>query len=474
MKNIIFLFIIVFIFVHNISSASLVQSSQPSIQSYELEVSFIPQESRMEGNAKLSFGKNVEELSELVFYLHGELSVESINMGKTFLSFTQDKVFYYYNYSLITTKVVIDLKDKMFDGELMVKYKGSFNPSKARSPSDYMRIDSNGVYLRSYAYSLWFPVFLESGEDSSRTSFTRVILHTPKDFTAVFVGERISDKLVGENRVSEWRALDIPIFAAQITAHRFVIYKNGNSFIYSRQGEQSRKTAPKISDFIAKLNKLMRTYYKSNAIGEQVHIVEMPRYGDISSNNFVGMASNEWKNFEKNEYAKETLAHEFVHPFVKLNTLKNDPLRALVIEGFPSYFHWPVLAELLGEDYYNEYMNRIQTQYIEKKKTGKGRRGSSLPEERPILLISEKEIGNYKDTFVLSDRVLLFFDYLRTKMGKDSFFKFSHELFSLEVLNLELLQKTISNYLSDIKDDLHVWLSTNDYPERFHRQETTN
>ena len=473
LKHCFLILLISFFYLHNANATEVRQPSSPLVKSYELDVSLYPEESRMEGLSVVSFVDR-PDLSELVFYLHGELSIESIMHDNKHLPFQQEKVLYDYNYSMVATRVVVDIKTSVIKGKLSVKYGGFFHPSKARANSDYMRIDPSGVYLRSFGYSLWFPIFLEPGEESPEVSFSHVRLRTPKDYTAVFVGERLNDQVIGDSRVSEWRVSNISLFSVQCTAHRFSIHQSDNYFVYARQDNSSNKMIPKITDFATNLNRLLRKHYKANAKLQQVHILEMPRYGDISSGNLVGMSSDIWREFDSSKFPKQTLAHEFVHPFVQVNTPVNDPLRAFVTEGFPSYFHWPVLAELMGEDYYAEHMDWVHQGYLEKKASGMDRRGNPLPPEKPLLSITEEEIGLYKDRFILSDRAILFFDYLRRKMGKDKFIKFAKKLVNIETLNINIFHETILHYSSEMSVDLRLWLETSAYPVKFHRPSVKN
>jgi hypothetical protein len=54
--------------------------------------------------------------------------------------------------------------------------------------------------------------------------------------------------------------------------------------------------------------------------------------------------------------------------------------------------------------------------------SGTDRRDRRLPAEKPLLELTPGDLSRYKDRFVLADRALLFFDYLRSRMGKAAFF----------------------------------------------------
>jgi len=82
--------------------------------------------------------------------------------------------------------------------------------------------------------------------------------------------------------------------------------------------------------------------------------MQMPQFGDISSGNVSGISTKIWADFNQYNWPKQVLAHELVHSFVQYPLSQTNQLFALMTEGFPSYFHLPVLAELLGENWYQK------------------------------------------------------------------------------------------------------------------------
>lgn len=443
--------------------------SGPRVRSYEIDVTFRPDAGRLEAQALVRLADRTDGLPRLVFYLHDELQVRAIRAGEVALPFHAKQVPCDHSYTLKASRVTIDLAEQAPFREFTIYYAGSMHASSARSPSDYMRIDSEGVFLRAYGYSLWFPIFLEPGQDGEPADFRKVVLRTPEAFIPVFVGERIAEEVSGGTRISEWRASGLPLYAPQITAQRYVMHSEGSYFIYSWRDDESQKVVPEMAAFARKLIGQFRRLYRADAATMQVHIVQMPKYGHISSHNMVGLATESWQAFGEDEHALRTLAHEFVHPFVRVPIPADDPLRAFMIEGFPSYFHMPVLARILGEERYEAFMDRVAENYLRKKSTGRDRRGNPLPPEKPLLAIAEDEIGAYKDTFILSDRGLLFWDYLRRAMGREAFHRLTRDLFNRESINSASFRQGIQAYLPISSEDLHLWLETNEYPARFHR-----
>ena len=449
-----------------LSSTLVAAAEQPRVSAYELDVSFFPDTRSMEGLALIRFEPTDSAPPTLTSYLHGELSVDAVHLGEDSLEIEQDQVFYDFDYSLVATRVRLELEGKNLDQGLSITYSGFFNPSQARSRTDYMRIDSDGVFLRAYGYSLWFPTFLEAQRDSYPVSFSKVMLRTPPDFESVFVGRKLTERQEDGQRVTEWIAEGINLIDAQCTAQRYSVTAHGGYFLYHHDDQVSRAATERILLFAKQLNGFYQNVYKKDADAPQFHIMDMPRYGDISSGNVVGINRELWVELDETSYPARVLAHELVHPLVHVDTNRADPLAALAVEGFPAYFHLPIMAEFLGEDYYRTHLKRTETRYLEKKSSGTDRRGHPLPQEKPLLDIEEDEIGAYKDPFLLSDRALLFFDYLRRQMGHDLFFAFIRTLFNREKLDLATFEATVLDYLPGTKGELDLWLRTTDYPEQ--------
>jgi len=442
--------------------------SNPKVKEYSIAVSFKPEEAFMKGKAVVKFESGVKTDAPLVFYLHGELSVEAISYKNKKIEFEQEPVFYGRDYSLIAIQVSIHLDQLDTDHQITIDYSGYFNPSKSRSPSDYMRITKNEVLLRSYGYSLWFPVFLHDGQDSYKVDFKTVTLQTPEHLKPVFVGNMLNEYVKGDTRITEWRALNTDISAAQCTAREYNVLSAGDNYIYHLKNDVSEKIAGEIMALFKQMITLYKKYYKETRDSTPFYLLEMPEYGDISSANVLGMSTGAWTDFGKYTWTKRLLAHELVHPFVQLTIKQANPLFALVIEGFPSYFHLPVLETILGKEWYDTYMHEIEKSYLIKKKTGKHPRGWKIPKEKPIINLTADDIGEYKDLFILSDRVVLFFNYLKKKMGDENFWKFSKELVNLNSIDYNRLEQLILKYLPDNKSDIETWLQKNDYPPRFH------
>lgn len=439
----------------------------PKVKNYDLDVTFVPHEAAMTGNASVTFYPEAQVGDTVIFYLHGECRIDSIKHAGRNLYYDWDLVFYPYEYSAVAIKVAVLLSSFDNTAPLQIYYRGHFNPSKARSPSNYMRIDENGVYLRAYAYSIWFPLFLESRQDTYKVDFEEVTIRCPSDFTSVFVGNRLGDEIIDNQKVSRWSASDVDLFYPQCTVHRFKQLSDGPYHVYYRDDAESESAATKILEFSRWLTVRFGQRFIQTSLSSQFHIVQMPRYGDISSGNVTGISSALWKQFTDDSFSGATLAHELVHSFVQIPIERHDPLYAMIIEGFPSCFDTWVLQERLGRDWYIETLRRSEQSYLKKKRTGSDRRGK-LPPEKPLDQITADEIGIYKDRFVLGARTTLFFNYLLTKMEEAKYAEFERELFDRQSISNESFRELVLSYLPGFDDDLHTWLSTNKYPDRFH------
>lgn len=441
-------------------------AAQPKAITYEIDVTFFPNESRMVGRAEMTLESGGMTSDSILFYLHGELTIDSILDGNHSREFSQGSVFYDYDYSLIATRVAFR-REPESSGGFKVFYRGYFSPSKARSPSDYMRIDGSGVYLRAYAYSLWFPVFLEAGEDGYPTDFSSVTIRTSADYVPIFAGERISEDTAQGWRVSRWRAPHLDLFAAQCTAQKFQVEHEAGVYLYHWRDSASIAMNRQILNFVKSIISNYSDRYRKNASTGQVHIMEMPEYGDISSGNVTGITSAIWKGFDKDIWSKRGLAHELVHPYVATGVKMTDSLYALAIEGFASYFHLPIIGELFGNDWYEQSMAQTEAEYLKKRRTGLGWRDRPVPKEKTLTQISASEVGEYKDNFVLDDRALLFLHWLYRRMGREHFQEFTRELFNGDQVSFDSFQRLILKYLPSAEDDIRIWLCTTDFPDRF-------
>lgn len=447
--------------------AAVAQAKQmPKVATYTIDVAYENEEPGIVATADISFAEDSMSPSTLIFYLHGELRVDQVAMDGVPAEVTGDVVFYQADYSNVARRFRIEMSGRELPKVLTIRYHGKINPSVVAAPSNYMRVDGDGVFLRSFLYSVWFPVFLEADHDSYPVD-ADVTVRTPGAFMAVVTGERLSDLVEGESRISRWKIVQEDLFNIQLTARPFEHIEEDGLHLYFLPDAAAHAFADKILSFSAQLAKSYQTNYADRGEGEQLHVVQMPRFGDISSGNMVGISDRVWLDFDPVSYSGRTLAHELVHPYVQIPLPRSSRLYALVIEGFPSYFHLPAMAEIIGDDFYQQTMEKSEDAYLKNRQTGLDRRGNRLPAEKPILALTAEDIGIYKDRFVLNDRVLLFCNWLRSQMGVDQFGRFTKDLFSRSSLDYDGLVSTVQTYLPESTDELNVWLRTTDFPDAY-------
>ncbi|HKL67544.1 MAG TPA: hypothetical protein VJ877_06595, partial [Bacteroidales bacterium] len=169
------------------------QSKLP--ESYEITCEFLPEHasykvyeipnnSFMRGKALVKFPGKISH--EPVFYLHGELWIDSILTGNKHVKYSSETVLNRKDYSNVCIRVKLEDMGAQYTDSLEIYYSGYFNASKARSLSDYMRINKkDGVLLRSFGYSLWFPVFENESLQSYYSDFKEVKIITPPGYQAV-------------------------------------------------------------------------------------------------------------------------------------------------------------------------------------------------------------------------------------------------------------------------------------------------
>jgi len=400
----------------------------------------------------------------LTFYLHGELKIDSIRSGGETISYDSKRMLYRYDYSRVALKTTLKTGSIKQDQPLEVHYSGFMNPSRARSLSDYMRIDNHdGVYLRGYGYSPWFPVFLEPGDQPYEADFERVTVDLPAPFRCVVGGELISESTREGRYTATWEPGKMNILHIQCTARKYKSVSGEKITVYHQNHEAN---ANKILQYASSLRNIFHRHLRPVNTTGTLYIIEMPEYGNISSDNVVGISSQLFNHFEKSLNSKRTIAHELVHPYVTLPVKTSNPFAALVIEGFPSFFQVYALHKTLDPETYNlkKHMIRVEENYLKKKHTGKDRRGNKLPLEKPILEISYDEIGLYKDYFILSDRVWLFLYDLWQEMGDERYDRFLRELFLFDSIDYQKFEALVLKYLPDYRQKLNTWLKTSRYP----------
>ncbi len=439
-------------------------AAAPRPSAYELQVAFSPAEHRLTGRARMRFPRAATRPDSLVFFLHGELTVDSLACGGAALACTQTPVVYPYSYSLLARRVVVALEGRDPADGLTVWYGGTFHRSGARAPSDYMRIGPDGVFLRSYGYSLWLPVFVPSGEAPGRLAQVALEVSVPEALRTVAVGTCVERRQVGGRSVSRWLAEDVDLFDLQITARRYRIITQDPVQLYVLEDPTGQAAAARIATFVASLDSIYHAWYGEAGDRSQIHVMQMPRHGDIASGNAIGLSGDLWRAFSRRSHTGRTLAHELVHAYVTPQVTPGDSLYALGREGFPSYYHLPALGALLGRDAHAREMARLEEGYRQRRARGTDGRGQPLPPEKPILALTAADVSTYKDRFILPDRVPLCLEDLRRRMGHERFLAWSRALFAAESLDPGTLRAITRDLAPAQATRLHRWLMTTTIP----------
>lgn len=440
---------------------------------YNLSVRVEPVAGRFSAGARLLFREGAAgragPADTLVFLLHGELRVDSLRVGGVPVSYTQERRFYRLDYSLIANEIRVPLEGHSLAGGMTLHYGGPVNPSRARSPSDYMRIDDSGVFLRGHGYSPWYPLFGNREMNPSPLDVERLVLEVPIGWVGVFAGHLASRDTVDGWERSVWSAPGLSAWDAQLSARRWEVEQVGDVRLYALTDSASQRAAGSILDAARRLDAFYRERYgEGRGAGSALHILQMPPFGDIASGNVIGLSEEQFRGFDLGTFPGRTLAHEMVHAFVQVPTPGEDPVHALVIEGFPSYFHLPAMEYLLGSAFSREWVTGTDSAYVLRRRTGLDRRGNALPREIPLTAIPAADIGVWKDRFVLNDRAPLFLEWLRRRMGDEIFFAWARDLFAMSVLTRAAFENSILQVLgSATQEDLRLWLDTTEYPERF-------
>ena len=438
--------------------------------SYALDVTFIPEKSSLEGTARIMLSDVPTACDTLDLYLHGELQFTGASCGGVELDGSQDLVFYGSDYSSVARRLRLVVAGADLSRGLDIAWRGPMHPSTARALSNYMRIDADGVFLRSYGYSVWFPLLLADGQESYPVDFDPVVLRTPSDMKPVFTGTRLDEHLDEDQRVTTWRAKGMDIFSAQCTARPYREIVAGPLHIYHLPDPESAEAADHVLDLVRRLLDFYAENYRHGVAVGELHVAQLCRFGNISSGNMVGLADDSWAGFEPGSYSGLTLAHELVHPFVRVPVPESSPLYALFVEGFPSYCHLPALASFLGDGWYNEIMDGIASGYARKRATGKDRRGRTLPPATPFLEMTPKDIGTYKDWYLFPDRLRLYFDDLRRRLGDEEFLDLVGEIVNQDTLDPAGLRRIVVRHLPEFGAMHDRWLATNDFDAGMGRQ----
>lgn len=411
-------------------------STLPEIISYDLQIEVWADKVSIQVDGKLEV-RNPDSypLQGLTLYLHPELSVTSVTDQDDRPSDYETKAIAHdwsYTKSLASHSLI--LTDPINPGDtqtVKLSYEGSFSPSSLRSPSDFMRIDKQGAYLRGLGYSLWFPVTVPDGIGAA--SRFHIQLAVPPEWTGVAFGDLERSEDSGHRSLSWWRTRSpFKLLQTQLIAAPLEVFEGKHLSVFATPG--SSRSARKLIEFGDRLLEFFADNYGLADGISRNYVVETCQYGCIASGNVIGLSPDVFQRVGTSDIDFETydlIAHEFVHLFVTPLINQDSPGAALLLEGFPSYFHFPALTSILGNDYHKWFMQRAWLTYREElnRQTDKSN-DPSIPIEKPLVEIGIEEIPYYKDKYLLSDKFPILLDRLQEQIGADVFFGACKDFFA--------------------------------------------
>jgi hypothetical protein len=443
--------------------------SRPVPTAYDIDASYDPATAIFKARSTVRFAPGTV-VNSFAFDLHSELQVTSVKVGSADLECKQDTVFYPDNYSMTANEVTCPSPGADLSKGVEVSYEGMINRSIARGMSEYYRGDSTGLYMRGWPSVLWMPIFLKNGMDFPPAPPVHAVLRAPKDFTSVMAGTLVGRRLLGDQALDEWQADGLTYYDLQYSTHRYTRLDAPGLVVFSFGDPASLQAGRAISDFARTVvARYHRLYRNQPSGGKTIYVIELPKFGDIASGNVFGVQEERWREFALNSKSAMTIAHELVHPFVQMPTPPGDPLYALSIEGAPSYFMIPVVSALRGRRDYDDRMDALQQQYLDRRKPGAKDDDGALPPEKPLFTMNVRDVGIYKDRFVLADRALLFWDYMRRNMGEAGFEAWIKDITNSSRMTAQDFYRSISRHAPKLLADAHIWLETSEYPERLRR-----
>ena len=407
------------------------RSTPPEILSYDLHVAIwadgVPL--RVEGKLEVR-NPDSAPLQRIALYLHSELKLTSVTAENDRPIEIETRLIPHdWSYTKSLGEHSLVLAAPIASGESQVfhlSYEGSFSPCCLRGPSDFMRIDDGGAYLRGIGYSLWFPVSVCDGIDAA--SRFRIRLDVPSPWMGVAFGNLERMEKSAERSLSWWETQSpFKHIQAQLFASSFEAIKGENLTVFAKQG--NARIARKLMTFGDQLLDSFASTFGSMDEASRNFVVETCPYGCIASGNVIGLDPDVFQRVGASPIDFETydlIAHEFVHGYVTPWIDRASPGAALLLEGFPSYFHVPSVTDVLGDAYHEWFFRRAWLSYRDGlKHQTEGIGGSAIPTDKPLLDIKIEEIPYYKDRFLLSDKFPILLDQLRTRIGSDTFLEAS-------------------------------------------------
>jgi hypothetical protein len=406
------------------------------IVSYQLEVQLLSDPPSINVDATLRVANRYyKPVGGFTLYLHPELAVASIRdpLGRSlrYGSATEESD---WSYVRSLTAYQIDLRDAVLPGatqDIHVEYAGVFTRSDRRSPSDFMRIDTEGAFLRGLGYSVWFPVVDPSAIDA--VAQFRLHIRTPAPWRSVAFGVLSETAEDRGCRTSLWEtSTPFKLIQSQLFAGPYSVYESRQVSVYSVRFDNA--PSERILSVCDRLLDFYNAHLRTSENRDLYYIVETCPYGCIASGNVVGLSPEVFDQFTKGSPGFEILdlvAHELVHGFVTPLIERQAPGAALLLEGFPSYFHVPAATTVWGNAYREWFLQRAWESYWSgQPQSGDDPTDHFFLRDKPLIDIAIDEIPRYKDRFLLSDKFPILLDRLRVMLGDGAFLSACRDFFS--------------------------------------------
>ncbi len=372
---------------------------------------------------------------EAVLYLHPELAVTSVQDAAgaeiEYISEARENDWSYHQSLSLHRLALPDTLPPGGEQVLRISYTGGFSPSTRRSPSDFMRIDAEGAFLRGLGYSLWFPVTDPKAIDS--TALFHIRATTSATWIAIAFGRLVEISKKDSRHVSTWRTPSpFKLIQAQLFAGPYSTLSTERVSVFSIH--EGMKRVRRVSSLCDALLDFYHARYGAPENPTHHYIVETCPYGCIASGNVIGLSPTIFAQVAKSNPGLESLdliAHELVHGFAVPLIERHTPGAALLLEGFPSYFHVPAATAVLGECYREWFLQRAWESY--RSSESPSRRATpdgSVLRNKPLIDITVDDIPSYKDRFLLSDKFPILLDRIRVMLGDEAFFASCGDFFS--------------------------------------------
>ena len=400
------------------------------VEEYELKVRLLTEHSPFECDAWITLkNENPDGIEKVTFYIHPELEIATVkDAQKNVLPIETELVIYPHSYTSTARKIEITLSNPLPSNKqerLNFCYHGWFNRSQVRSRSDYMRIDTEGTYLRGFGYSLWFPVVTRHHTDYNLSAKFKLDLDIPKDWRPLAFGNLLSETVQSERNHSVWKTPEpVRLSMVQLSAAPWQVIGTDQLKIYHLPSPESEKAAKTYADIGTYLVDFFDKHYGAGLPKQTFYFAEMDIRGGISSGNIAALPSEGFKrilNPERQFSTYDWMGHEIIHPYVMPAIVPDAPGATMMVEPFPLYFHLPALQKRFGRPFERWFLRGRWEAYKKGLAAQSLKDRGGLPLEKPLLDISLEELSAYKDIFLLSDKAVLILHRLQKEVGETTF-----------------------------------------------------